>query len=247
VPFDDFLATKPISVTPPSGWHDEITNVGSTDGFAIEYNANSPASYVQPGSSLTFQFTSADTPASVNGNSVFYPGTPVGTSIVYSAGAFSDTSDLFVVTPASSPTPTPTPPPPSIIAEQVVPVALKHNKKGKPVGKPVLSFVLEFNTAMNPSTVTSTGNYQLGWTSTKKVKKQVQTMVHPVAITSVTYNASTSSVTLLTSATATTFAKGGRLTVIGSPPSGVESAAGIFPATATTVFTISPKGSRIGP
>jgi hypothetical protein len=35
--------------------------------------------------------------------------------------------------------------------------------------------------------------------------------------------------------------------VIGSPPGGVESAAGVFPATATSVFTIGPKGSRIGP
>ena len=57
---------------------------------------------MQPGSSLDFNFTSADTPASVNGNSVFYPGTPVGTSFVYSEGPEQGIADEFVV--AAAPT-----------------------------------------------------------------------------------------------------------------------------------------------
>jgi hypothetical protein len=100
VPGEDFLATRPISVTPPTGWSDQITNVGSKDGFAIEYTANSSASYLAPGKSLNFMFKSADTPASVNGNSVFYPTTPVGTSFVYPQGPFSDSGHEFVVAPA---------------------------------------------------------------------------------------------------------------------------------------------------
>ena len=109
VPDEDFLATRPISVSPPAGWTDNITNMGASDGFAIEFIANSPANDVQPGSSLNFSFTSADSPASVNGNSVFFPGTPVGTSFVYPQGPFSDAGHQFVVTPAPAPTPTPTP------------------------------------------------------------------------------------------------------------------------------------------
>ena len=85
-PFEDFLATNPVSVSPPAGWTDTITNIGSSDGFAIEFISTGSADNVQPGSSLDFGFTSADTPASVNGDSVFYPGTPVGTSFVYSQG-----------------------------------------------------------------------------------------------------------------------------------------------------------------
>ena len=80
VPGEDFLATSPVSVSPPAGWTDNITNMGAGDGFAIQFLANSAANDVQPGSSLSFSFTSADSPASVNGNSAFYPGTPVGTS-----------------------------------------------------------------------------------------------------------------------------------------------------------------------
>ena len=83
VPNEDFLATRPISVTPPAGWTDSITNSGASDGYGILFSANSSAYDVQPGSSLDFKFTSADTPASVNGDSKFYPGTPVGTSFVY--------------------------------------------------------------------------------------------------------------------------------------------------------------------
>ena len=108
VPGEDFLATSPISVSPPPGWSDNITHMGPGDGFAIQFIANSPASDVQPGSSLNFSFTSADSPAAINGNSVFFPGTPVGTAFVYPQGPFSDAGHQFVVTPA--PTPTPTPP-----------------------------------------------------------------------------------------------------------------------------------------
>ena len=100
VPFEDFLATQPISVTPPAGWTDTITNVGASDGYAIEFISNGSSDNVQPGSSLDFSFTSADTPASVNGDSVFYPGTPVGTSVAYTGAAFASPSAQFVVTPA---------------------------------------------------------------------------------------------------------------------------------------------------
>ncbi len=101
-PFEDFLATKPVSVTMPTGWNETITNIGSSDGYAIEFTSSGAAYNVQPGSSMNFGFTSADTPASVNGDSVFYPGTPVGTSVVYSEGAFQGVSDQFVV--AAAPT-----------------------------------------------------------------------------------------------------------------------------------------------
>src|SRR5579883_507521 len=104
IPGQDYLATSPISVTSPTGWTDTITNMGSGDGYAILFQANSSAYYVQPGNSLNFQFTSADTPTSVNGNSVYYSNTPVGTSYVYPAGPFSDAGHIFIVEPAPTPT-----------------------------------------------------------------------------------------------------------------------------------------------
>ncbi len=102
VPGEDFLATTPVSVAPPTGWTDSVTNMGAGDGFAILFTASSSAYYVQPGSTLDFKFTSADTPASVNGNSVFFPGTPVGTSYVYPTAPFSDAGHQFVVAKAAA-------------------------------------------------------------------------------------------------------------------------------------------------
>ena len=43
-PFEDFLATNPVSVSPPAGWTDTITNIGSTDGYAIEFVSSGTAS-----------------------------------------------------------------------------------------------------------------------------------------------------------------------------------------------------------
>lgn len=83
VPGKDFLASSPLSVSPPVGWTHTITHGGATDGYAIQFVASSPAYDVQPGSSMNSSFESADTPASVDANSPFYPGVPVRTSFVY--------------------------------------------------------------------------------------------------------------------------------------------------------------------
>ena len=86
VPGQDYLATAPISVTPPAGWTDQVSHNDSGDGYAIQFVAASPTGDVQPGQFLDFSFTSADPPASVGGDSVFYPNVPVGTSIRLSRG-----------------------------------------------------------------------------------------------------------------------------------------------------------------
>ena len=107
VPGKDFLATEPISgdIVNPSGWHSTMTHVPNIDsnGFAIQWVADSPASALAAGDSLTFGFTSADTPAQVYGISVFYPGTPVGTSFVYHAAPFSDPGVQFLVNAVPEP------------------------------------------------------------------------------------------------------------------------------------------------
>jgi uncharacterized protein YjdB len=97
VPGQDYLATSPLSVTPPTGWSDQITHGGASDGYAIEFTTANSLYYVQPGHSMTFAFKSADAPSSVEGNSVFYSQTPVGTSYVYPTTPFSDSGHLFVV------------------------------------------------------------------------------------------------------------------------------------------------------
>jgi hypothetical protein len=99
---------------------------------------------------------------------------------------------------------------------------------------------------MDPLSVTNTNNYQLDWVSKRRVKRKLETLLHPVAIKSATYDALIDAVVLSTGTTMSTFAKGGQLTVINSPPGGVDSTAGVFLG-GTTVVTFSPKASTIEP
>jgi hypothetical protein len=94
IPGEDFLATSPTSVTPPTNWTDSITHGGPSDGYAIQFVTSSAP--LTPGNSLSFLFASTDTPAALAGNSVDYPTTPVGTSFLYSGSPFVGISDEFV-------------------------------------------------------------------------------------------------------------------------------------------------------
>jgi hypothetical protein len=105
VPGEDFMATSPLSVTNPTGWTDQITHFPNspTNGYAVQWVSSSSSDNVPIGGSLTFQFTSADTPAQIAGDSSFYPGTPVETAFVYPGGPFSDSGHPFVVSSVPEP------------------------------------------------------------------------------------------------------------------------------------------------
>jgi hypothetical protein len=106
IPGQDYMATSPLTVSNPPGWTDRITHGGANDGFAIQWVASTTASDVTAGSSLSgFGFTSTDTPASLDGDSVFFPTTPVLTSFTYSSTPLSGTAEQFVVAPAAVPEP----------------------------------------------------------------------------------------------------------------------------------------------
>ncbi len=97
LPGADYLATQPISITPPSGWTGTISHSDSADGYGIEFVASSAAVEIQPGNSLNFSFESADAPASVEGKSVDYQTVPVGTSFVYPGAPFIAGGEQIVV------------------------------------------------------------------------------------------------------------------------------------------------------
>jgi PEP-CTERM motif len=100
---NNFLATQPLTVNAPVGWYGYVTNNGAGDGFGIEWYAYSSIYNLAPGHSLsTFSFESADTPASLEGSSVFYPGTPTATSVVYSGTPFSGSESQFVASVTAS-------------------------------------------------------------------------------------------------------------------------------------------------
>jgi hypothetical protein len=131
---------------------------------------------------------------------------------------------------------------PMIVAEQIGQVSLKHNKKGKPIGKPVVEVTLKFSTAMSPATVVNAGNYRVAWASTSRVKRRVQPVLHPIAVLSATADPSDTVVTLVTSAPKTKFARGGQVSIV--LPGSIKSVAGV-PLGGPTVFLIGPGAASI--
>jgi len=105
VPGEDFMSVAPTNVTSPTGWTDNITNGGGSDGYAIQWVAGAGAA-VLIGTSLSgFGFSSTETPAQLGGNSRFYPATPTLTAFAYSAGPFSDNGTKFLVSQVTTPEP----------------------------------------------------------------------------------------------------------------------------------------------
>ncbi len=116
IPHQSYLASNPISVSAPTGWEDgpDSQSVGGAlgeKGASIEFQADGSGSYLTAGTTLKgFSFTTADSPSSVFGDSIYFPGTPVLTSQVYHAGPFSDNFNgingyQFLVQVVPEPTP----------------------------------------------------------------------------------------------------------------------------------------------
>ncbi len=139
----------------------------------------------------------------------------------------------------------PPPVPPTIIGEKAI-FTRKTNKKDKPVGSAVLAgFSLEFSASLNQATATNAANYELDTITTKKVKKRVKTILHPITSFKVSYSATSDSVNL-TLLGKQTFPTGGQLTIVNRAPGGVEGATGALLA-GKTVFAIAKKGRTITP
>jgi hypothetical protein len=98
IPGLDFMPVSPANVTFPSSWNAAITHGGPGDGYAVEWVASSPSSYLAAGQSLTgFGFDSTMTPAELAGFSSLYPTYPVLTSFVYIGAPLSDPGSRFLV------------------------------------------------------------------------------------------------------------------------------------------------------
>jgi hypothetical protein len=148
-----------------------------------------------------------------------------------------------VVTPPATPPVTPASTPPVIIGEQ--PLFQRKLKHGKPTGKPLLvGYIINFSTKLNPASADLATNYQVDALSTKKVKKNKVTLLQPLSGFDVSYNDAGESVSLLFT-TQQTFKKGGQITVLGGPSTGVTGLSGAF-VSGNRVLKISPGGKNIG-
>jgi hypothetical protein len=132
-----------------------------------------------------------------------------------------------------------------VIGERAI-FTRKTNKKGKPTGKPILTgFDLTFSAPLNAARAMSAANYELDTVATKKVKKTVKHILHPITNFTVSYSAASDSVDLALIGTQA-FPTGGQLTIVSGPSGGVTGASGA-PVSGTTVFAISKKGNTITP
>lgn len=101
-PGQDYLYSTPVSASAPAGWTTNILPVGGGSGASIQFSSTTMS--IASGSSLDFSFISKDTPSMVfSGSSYWFPGKPVGTSVLYNGAAFSTPSDTIVVTPTPEP------------------------------------------------------------------------------------------------------------------------------------------------
>jgi hypothetical protein len=234
VPFLLSIAVTPANPSIPQGTTEQFV----ATGFYSD----------QTTQNLTNQVTwaSADTSVATISNAVGSQGLATGVGIgtsqisaslsdVTTDGTVAGSTVLTVTTPVVAPT---------IIAERVS-LTYQHDKRGKPVGEPLVSFVFSFSTAMDPGTAGNSANYQVEWASTKRVAKHTVIVLHPIAATA-TYDALSHTVTLTTTARQVQFARGGAITIFVAPPTGVSSEAGVFLA-GPTRFTISPRATGIVP
>jgi hypothetical protein len=211
-PGQDYLATHPISVTPPTGWTDSISHAGTHDGYAIEFIATDPNAYVMPGETMNFSFQSADAPQSFAGNSKFYSGTHVGTSTLYPTTPFNNGVTIDVM---------PAPPPPGFNGPALVTltnVTFTHNKRHM-----VTQITVDFSGALNMAEADSVATYRLvlpgkrGSFTAKNAKV--------LGLRSAVLNAANNEVTL-TLKKPFALTKPVQLTVNGEAPSGLEDSEG---------------------
>jgi sugar lactone lactonase YvrE len=195
--------------------------VDTQAGTVIEYNLSTAATEVLASGGSRGDFVAVD------------PNN--GTLLVTQSDSVMRIGGSFLIPPNS--------PVPTITGEQVVLTDLKHNRRGKPIGEPVVDFVFQFSTVMDPETAGDANNYQVAWESTTKVKRRAVKVFHPVLV-SATYDSSNHSVTVATLIKRKEFAHGGQVTVTASPPGGVSSAAGAF-LSRETIFTVAANASSI--
>ena len=245
------LGGNPSAASGPELWESDGTSSGTTNLGSLP---QAPSNWTANGA--TFYFTATD----AQGSELWYakssptptpppttpstaPPTPTPTPTPKSTPPTSP-SPTPTSTPAPTPTPTPTPAPtpspaPTIIGERAI-FHRRLNKRGKPIGKAVLTgFALEFSRPMAASAANA-ALYQLEEVRAGAAGKSKLENLRGVGLT-VSYDTSSNTVTVNV-AGKQSFPNGGVLAV----NTAVASAAGKSLGGSST-FTISPRGKMIGP
>ena len=194
----------------------------STNALASSYSGNVTLTLVTypPGAFLggTTTVTASGGIASFPGLTLNLPGSYVIQATASTASGLSSVSTTITV---------PAPPPPPQIQGATVVTYQKTNKKGKPIGKPVLTgYQFTFNIAMNSST-TGLNNYQVqtyALVTVKKGKKKTKVLqLQNIGFSLKSISNNTVQVLLVGKQA---FKYGGQLALVATPPTGISSAAG---------------------
>jgi uncharacterized delta-60 repeat protein len=259
-----FIYSLPAGTVLPAG-DNQALSVTFTPNDTVDYTSASnsvPINVAQAQTTLRFgnlslpynglsQSTTVTTsPAGLAGVSITYSQNGLPVASPTAAGTYQVTASLdnpnytaqpimgtMTITQPTTPTPTQT----VIMGEQPF-FQRKLNKKGKPTGKAVLGgFTIDFEVALNAAAADNAANYQLDTVTTKKVKKKIETTLHPVANFRVSYIAASDAVQL-TFGSKQAFPMGGRITVL----PGLTTASGAT-LTGPAVFTITKGGNSVVP
>jgi hypothetical protein len=155
-------------------------------------------------------------------------------------GLASATTTPFNVSPTQTP---PAMPAPTITIESVAKVKLK-NSKGKPTGKTALEFSLRYSAAMDQSYAVLHSNYLVESAVVKGNKKTVSYKQVPTVTEA--YNTATNTVTLTVSGNPP-FTSGGKILIINTGRTGVQSVSGVLLDSTDAVLLISNKAKSIFP
>jgi hypothetical protein len=102
IPGEDFLGIRPTNLVAPPGWTVQVTNLGTSDGFAVQWiNNNGP---LMPGKTLSgFAFDTTQTPAELAGSSPVFSSAALSTTFIYSGAPFSDAGFELNINPTAHP------------------------------------------------------------------------------------------------------------------------------------------------
>jgi streptogramin lyase len=248
------IASQPPSTVSPGGdfgltveVSDKYGNPVTTFSGSVTVTlANNPGGSSLSGTTALSVSPASSTPGYVTFASLSLNNPGNGYTLILSASGLASATTTAMSVPASvqplSPPPPPPPPPPTIASESVVTVQ-KRNKKGKKVGKPVISgYTITFDTAMNQGTLANPANYVVDTVViTKRTKKKPSQSVLAAIAFSVT-RVSSNSVTLTPAGTPFS-KKAGMITLEALSP-GIQSAAGASLASGVA-FNISRGGKSI--
>jgi hypothetical protein len=90
----DFLASQPTDIQTPPGWEATVEGGGDDDGFSVQFVSYTNA--LQPGSSITFNFDSTDSPKIMAEPAEFYPEYTTLTSQVFSGHEASGLQEVII-------------------------------------------------------------------------------------------------------------------------------------------------------